>query len=323
MKRFRKIYRIPTLFALTLIAIALGLGITVDYFNTKQQDELRSVYAPKKLTVTNLSDTKATITWQTGVPATGTVILGKDKNLSKQSTPDLRDLGSSTSSTPSAQKYLSHFIPLSKLEPNTTYYYQIKSEQLTYPKDNPLTFKTGPALNTDSLTINQPLIGNVVDPNLQPLNDALIFLDIPGAAQLATITTTSGSFILPLKELRTQDLQRSFDINTESDAQLVIVQGQHSSRNQIKLPPIEAALKSLILGQDLDLRSFQPPPQATTSALIETTKYDLNNDQKINALDISVIVQSIGKLPVNPQADLNDDGQVNQLDLDLISQQIQ
>lgn len=315
MKTIKKPFRIPTLLALTLLAIALGLGIFIDYYQDKINDQLRTIYSPKKLSLANISDSKAAITWQTDTKSTGEVLYGQTKNLDQKKS-DIRD-----QITP--QPRLSHFVELSNLAPNTTYYYQIKSQSELYPKQV-LSFKTGPSL-TMLESAEKPLRGSLLNSFLNPLDDALVFLEIAGASRLVTFTNPSGNFILPLKDLRTKDLQRNFNLNEVKEAQITILQGQQLSTYKISIPVKEQSLQSLILGQNLDLTDFQEiEVSSTSSAEIATTKvkYDLNNDGKINAVDLSIVSQSIGKKPVNKTADLNEDGQVNLKDLDLIRNEL-
>src|SRR3989344_2646503 len=192
MKQFKKSRRIPTLLALTLLALALGFGIFLDYKQDKLNDEIRNVYTPKRLSLTNISDTKTTITWQSDTQTTGEILYGLTSDLD-QKEPDARD-------QKNLSPRLSHFVELTNLSPNTTYYYKVKSQNELYPLKT-LTFKTGPSLTQIDLS-NKPIRGSLVDSFLNPLDDALVFLEIDGASRLATFTNSSGNFILPLKDLR-------------------------------------------------------------------------------------------------------------------------
>lgn len=304
----KKSKRIPTLFALTLLAIALGLAIGIDLYQKKIDQNLKALYAPKKLSIINISDGSLSLTWQTNIPTSGQVIYGLDQNLS-ESTADIR--GDS--------KYISHYVTLTKLLPNQTYYYKIKSEDKLYPQ-NPLQIKTGPLLNFTNKT-TPPLVGTIVDSSLNPIEDALIYLEVSGASRLGTYATTGGNFIIPLTTLRTKDLVKTFDLTEPSKANLVILKGTQSSKYNISLSNTPKSLPALILGQNLDLTNFQetPTPQALPS---QTVKYDLNGDFKINSLDLLTVSQAIGKLPVVKKADLNDDGRVDKKDMDLIQKEI-
>ena len=59
------------------------------------------------------------------------------------------------------------------------------------------------------------------------------------------------------------------------------------------------------------------------SADVTTTvkSADLNGDDKINALDMNILIRAIGEKSANPNYDLNGDGIVDGLDLKVITSQ--
>lgn len=297
--------RIPTLLGLGILISGLVIG----GFLVNQRQTLLTKAAPtvepKNITVANLSSLAVSIYWQTDIATTGFVQAGVNPSLG-QTFLDERDLKSPS-------QYNLHFVTLNNLNPNTTYYYKVTSGPANYPKGSPLTFKTPLQLPSSG---DRPLIGKVVDERLQPIQEAIIKLEIPGAQILAAITKTAGNFIIPLSELRTDDNKEVFKLSEASPAaQLTIINTSKSSEVKFKLP-FSDILPPIVLGKNLDLIQKVASPAAAK------INFDLNKDGVVNSHDYSVVVQNLGNKPKVKETDLNGDGIVDKKDLDLINQQI-
>lgn len=298
--------RIPTLLALAILVLALTGGISLYLINHNLISN-SEVAQPKNILVSNLSDTSATISWQTDQPAIGIVSWGDSDSLGN-SQSDFRD-------NDIEQPHLSHLITLTNLNPNTSYYFKVKSNTQFYP-DKVLSFKSGPTL-TNNPQKTSSLLGVVISQNLKPAEEALIELKIQGASLLTALTNASGNFILPLINLRKEDLSDYFSLNNTS-ATLVISQGQNHSEVNITLPST-TPLK-ITLGQN-QLSS----PSASPSASLKIN-LDLNGDGKVNANDAAILLLNFGRKKgdpkFNPLYDLNSDGVIDQKDLELLKQAI-
>ncbi len=302
------IIKIPTLLGMGVLLIGLVAGVYLVTQNQIIKSRAVVTLTPKNINLVNLSEGSAAVYWQSDEPTAGFIKAGK--TMTPQSIyRDDRDL-----SAPEPHKL--HFVTLTNLEPTTTYYYQIYSGSVVYP-NTPATFKTPaavPALNWS------PLVGTIFDVNSQPVSEALISFDLNGAQKLATITKTGGNFILPLSNLKTTDLTKTFpEEKNPYKAILNILGPVNNTQVIIYVPMKDISLPPIFLGKNIDLT-------ATSSS--ELTKYDLNEDGIVNAADLSIILKNFGPLPAgpangagglkNPKADLNGDGVVNQKDADLI-----
>lgn len=297
--------KIPTLLGLSILIVGLVAGVLLVNTNQIFKSKASQSEAPKNIQVANLSDTSASIYWQTDQAANGFIKAGISNSLNLTFRDD-RD-------SQSPQPRQLHFVTLTNLAPDTTYYYKIASGADTFPA-TPLTFKTTSNLPLSSY---QPIIGTVVDSSLQPIPEAIVTLELPGAQNLASITKISGSFVLPLASLRTQDQSQSFQIPEAGiSAKLVIFDLQRSSRVNLHLPATTLPLPPITLGQDLDLSTPIASPTASVNF------FDLNKDGVANALDRSIILKNYGKNPKRTDADLNNDGVVDQKDLQLFDQSI-
>lgn len=265
-------FKIPTLLGLGVLLIGLLGGVFLVSRNELAvfQTKATKYVEPQKITVTNLSGNSATIYWQTTEPSPGFIKAGQSSSSLDLTFNDDRDTG-----TPKLYKL--HFVTLTNLSPNTTYYYKIFSGTNSYP-NQPLSFKTSTDVPSSP---NSPLIGQVVDENSQPVSEAFVNLSIPGSADVATITKVSGNFILPLTSLT--------NLSSNPQAVLTIFNGDKSSKINLTLPFTGNSLPQIILGQDLNLSS-----QESTSSS-STVKNDLNNDRMVNALDAGIVFNNFGK----------------------------
>ncbi len=289
--------KIPTLLAIDMLLVAVAIGLFLYFFYSKTEAERREVFAPSFISVVNKSDTKASVVWHTNVPTETEILWG----------PDLF-LGFNKNSS---KKDLLHFVTLDNLTPNSQYFLKVKSGEYFYPL-SPLTFKTYPDVEGPVLTY-KPIIGTVLNQTLKPVADALVLLKVAGAEDLATITSSDGIFILPIKELKEKSSNEPKVINAGTKAQVIVTAEDQKSTISVLVPPLNEVLPPIILGQNSDF----------TNIAVEEEKniYDLNSDGQINSLDLSIIRNSFGRKANNP-ADLNLDGVIDQKDEDLLRQKL-
>lgn len=296
--------RIPTILGLGVLIAGLVGGVLLVTTNQIFKTRAGSSDTPKSIALANLSETSASIYWQTDQPTTGFIQAGPSTALGL-TFRDERD-------TQAPQPHQLHFITLNNLTPNTLYYYKISSGAVTYPPGEPFSFKT-PTDKTTPLNL-PPLIGTIMDSGSQPVTEAIVTLELPEAQSLAAITKVAGNFILPLAEIRNQDLVENLAFPESGlSGKLTVFNQTKLSNIIIKLPFTATTLPQITLGQDLDLSSPPASPAATNS------RYDLNSDGVVNSLDLSIVIKNRGKNPKNKQADLNGDNIVDQKDVDIIN----
>lgn len=309
--------KIPTIIALLLIFLLVSLGIGFLIYNQLLTQNKKVLITPTNILVANITDSSATITWQTQKPSLGQVIYGDNIVVS-----DKR--GSSP--------YQTHFVTLKDLTPNTIVKYWLKDNDYLFPDKDSFQFKTSSQKSSNDTSVlnqKQPIQGSVVDTNNRPVSNALVFLQITDAAPLVTYTDTQGQFILPLKELRTSNLQALYNLNSPTSANLLVQKMNENSNVQITIPLLtNQPIPAITLGQNLDLREYLASPSAQTSPLVFTdavyqADYDLNADNKVNALDLALIIDNINKPNAPKKLDINKDGKVNQMDIDVFKQSLE
>lgn len=297
--------RIPTLLGVGLLLTGLIAGVVLTAHSQNLQIQAGKSLLPKNIAVANLTANSASVYWQTDEEAPGFIKAGTtslDLTFRDERDPKL------------PQPHQLHFVTLTNLNPDTAYNYKIVSGSSVFPQEEMLSFKTPKPGGPSDL---QPLVGSILNSSLQPVREALITLEIPGAQVLASITKYSGNFILPLAGIRTQDLTDKFDISEIKNAVLVASNFEKSSQITIPLPFADVTLPPVILGQDLNLmpsRSLSPAQDNPFSI------YDLNSDGVVNSLDISTLKKNLDQPGADKKFDINSDGTVDQQDIESLNQ---
>lgn len=308
--------KIPTLIGVTLIITIIASAILFFY---RQKPESAQQTNIMDLQAVNIFDTATTIVWQTSTPVIGEVIFGENETLNLKAS-DNRDRGRLDPRT-------THFVTLKNLKPNTKYFYKVKNNSSEYPEKS-LDFTTAlsPSSSDEvSFSFLKPLKGTVLNTNLNPIDESLIFLTLPGAENLATFSSTAGNFILPLKQVYTPGLDQIFTIPPDTKGSLTIKKGTLQSEVKIVISDATVNLPPVPIGNNLDLTNYKPQPISVISIGSNSrAKLDFNNDGIINSLDLAILrgkasSKQILKLEEQAGFDINSDGIVDQKDVDEFS----
>ncbi len=313
--------KIPTLLGITLIIAITGSSL---YWFFYRQTPIGS---PKiqvsELEVVNIFDTSATVIWQTKIPALGEVSYGQSDLLGKK-VPDNRNRFD-------PKPRLTHFVTITNLKPDTQYFYKVGSDSNFYP-EKAMAFKTAPAIDPSNdleFSFIKPLKGTILSTNLNPIDESLVLLKIPGAQNLATFSSTAGNFILPLKLVLSEDLSQVFFIPEGSRSSLIIKKGDLSSSVKILISENAVNLPPVPIGNNLDLENYKPQ-QITKISFGENVpiRLDFNNDQKINSLDLATLRSQVNSKNIPDtenlnKFDVNADGVLDQKDINAFSKTLQ
>lgn len=309
--------KIPTLVGIALlITLIVSIGLFIYYRSEKKT----AAFQISDVEVVNIGNTTVTVVWQTATPTVGEILYSADESLSEKAV-DNRDRRQ-------IRPRLIHFVTINNLKQNTRYFYKVKNDLELSPKA--LDFKTGNAAAADdelSFSFIKPIKGTVLNTNLNPIDESLVFLKIPGAAKLATFSSTAGNFILPLKTVLSENLNQIYVIAPDSPAELSILKGQLRSTIKIVISEDTVNLPPIAIGSNLDLTNFKPQP--LTSIIFGGTRagsLDFNGDGRTNSLDLAQlreIAKPDGLKGTDASRyDVNGDGEVNQQDVDEFSKSI-
>lgn len=209
--------RIPTVVGLLILLGGLVAGVIL--VNNRQNIGTKAgpTASPKNVKITNLSANTYSVSWTTDTPVTG--FLKYSENPGKITTPagDIRDQISGT-----AQSYTSHYVNVSSLKPDTTYYFLIGSGPQTYNDEGkPFQVRTGPQVIPPPEDV---ITGKVVSAVGEPSNGAIVYVDIEGGQTLSTVTKTDGTWRLNLASTRSKSGE-VITYDTEKALLSIFVQG--------------------------------------------------------------------------------------------------
>lgn len=194
--------RAKILLFLLLSAIAIPLTIVaLQRFNIFNPNAAGAT--PELVIVSNLTDVTASISWTSGEAATLTNLHWGESTLLGNVESDLRDKRDKTT-----KLRTTHYVQLTGLQPNTTYYYRIISGETTYPAEDqpPATFKT---LARSSAT--QPLSLTAYGDIETQEEDVVVIAYIPGKTAyagiipLSTVLNDDGTWLLNVASARNTD----------------------------------------------------------------------------------------------------------------------
>jgi len=199
------------------------------------------------ITLSNVTNGTATISWQTFKPQVGIVFYGTKNDflpfypaISKNVEYDDRDtefvdLNTEVLKTDEPQRRYTHHVTIEGLTPETTYYFRIGSGfvmPVAKGSDGKgfTAFTTGSTLN--ALYAPDPVYGKVLDEEGKPLDEGIIYLSIYNkdedfSALLSTIMNETGGYSLDIANARYAYIEQAGktteDVFTSSDAVVEII----------------------------------------------------------------------------------------------------
>ncbi len=303
--------RFPTILGLGVLLVGLVVGVYLVMETQIFSSQASTSTAPQEILVSNVTGNSVTISWKTEGLTPGFIQAGPQTNLGITFL-DVRD-------TDTPQPHQLHYVTLTGLQPNSPYYYKIVSGGEKFPVNETPSFQTATETTVQD---TPPLIGRVLDSSQKPVNEALLTLQVPGAQVLTAITTTAGNFVLPLAQIRKQDLVDNYVFGgTPIISTLVATNGTALSSVQLKVPTAFSSLPDIILGQNQDLTN-QPDPAPLAAPAAKKNKYDLDGDSAITPFDRGIVIKNVSAKNPDLKADLDGNGKVDATDVDIITQQI-
>lgn len=316
MMGFTKKLKIPTILGLGIIILGIVAGV---YLNLKEQvfpSQAAADLTPQNITIANITDDSAVISWQTSSASTSFITFGQGSPAEQTVLED----ADNTSAAAGPKSRLIHYVTLKNLLPKTSYQFKVISGKTSSGVEK---FQTGqPLTNQAGFT---PIIGSVLDGN-NPLKDGIVYLSLPEAITQSALIKTGGNFLIPLSQIRKNDLS-DYQLTEGITAKLTVRSDKGEASMLFKLKASSAPFPPVKIGQNIDLTIPEETPQPTPASK-DSDKYDLNGDGAINAADYAILAACFGKrlsttLPGNipcAKANLNEDNSVNQKDLDLMNQ---
>jgi len=225
----------------------IGAGIYLVGQKSFLKEKLDPEFAPKKIKITNVTDSQFSVSWTTSKAAIGLVKYGTTSS-SDSSLPDDRDQRSGEKTA-----FKTHYVTLSGLKPATKYYFKIGSGSEKNLFDNngkPYEITTGPALGAQppSDLIN----GKVVTESGGSASGAIVYATLPETAPLSAQVKIDGTWLIPLSSARTPDL---FDYATYDSRTTLIdifVQGEEKTAKATTNTANDSPVPEVALGKTYD-----------------------------------------------------------------------
>ncbi len=251
----------PSFILILLALIAVG-GFIATFLQPNARISRASKHTILNHLVVNLSARQAGIYYQTDSKTTSWVLFGKDPNNLDRSAFDDRDTESNKSST------LLHFIPLSNLQEDTTYYYKIIADGEVLKPNNSSTFTFKTAHITVSNTSIPPAYGKVVYSNNQAVNNAFVLYYYPDAYPLVT-AIKGGDWLISLNTLINRTTGKLITPNTSEKVKIELLdEGMKSTSIETELSSTTPLSKTVILGSKYSVEGEDKVLSASISASI-------------------------------------------------------
>lgn len=270
-----KKFKLPTL--LGIIILLAGTFAGVFFLNMTQVFRIGASpeNSPKDVRISNLSDSSATISWITDSETEAFINYGTNEN----------SLGTVEAEDSSGLKYKTHQITLSGLSANTQYFFKINSNGSDYDNNSlPWKFTTGPELGFEEFSI--PISGTVITATGNPVKRGMVYLNLQGYL-ISTLSSDSGSYVLQLGDIRTQNLKafQFIDEETVLKDPLLEISVQTGDGNfgsaQINLLSAES-IPPIVTGKSQDFRNSQVNSATDPGAVLNLPNTSGNDSSKFN-----------------------------------------
>lgn len=229
---------------LGMVLLILGLGSTTFLLqsSTSIQGQASEDEKPQNIRITNLTDSSVTISYATSQPLHGSISYGETESLGSQIL-DERDYESG-----SPKQSLLHYMSISGLQPDTTYYFSILSGESTFlNKDQPFTFRTAPKLSG-----TPPLLpkysGRVA--GIEDTSEIILFV-ISNGQDYSTRVKNDGSYVVSLANLRNEDLNSYLKLSQNDTLLFTFVSPVEKAVAKIRVDQ-ESPLPAVVLSQTYD-----------------------------------------------------------------------
>lgn len=261
--------KIPTLLGLILIvALIGGLSVVVNFTQNSPIKAFKTL-EPRDIRVSNITSSSFTVTWVTNEPATGMVKLNENLFSSKICFDD-RDIQGKI------RNYYTHSTTCKQVKPSTQYVFQIISNGKTYSnKSGVYAVYTAPTVN-QVLSGLEPAFGMVLNQDNSPSIGALIYVTLENGQTLSGLTNETGSWLIPINVVRSEDLTRYITLTGERLTEYVTVKNQVDEATAITDSLNDSPVPTMVIGKIYDFRKQQAKkPNLLADLMNNTTQPNL------------------------------------------------
>jgi len=217
----------------------------------------------KRVEVANISSNQAVVVWQTDQKDVGWVIFGENANRLNKLAYDERDLASNKST------FLSHYVILRNLNEGKTYYFKLISNNHVISNNGTGIFSFKTVKASSDFRNRGPAYGKIIQSNGAPLENTVVLVHIGNSFPLATLTKTTGEWLVPLTSLYDKDTYLQFNPGNKDKITIDVLGDNKFSQVITDFSKISPLPQSIIIGTNFDFTTSENVLSATSSRTIE------------------------------------------------------
>lgn len=264
--------KIPSILGVVILVMGLGVGVFLigqeQVFRLGASPDL----APSDVRISNVTDSSFTVSWTTQREAVGYLSWGETTSLGKLE----RQVDASLKRV--------HSVTVREVNPQSNYFFVVNSGGEEFDNNGiPWSVQTGPSLSATTSTALAS--GVVLEENGSPAANALVYINSGKISQLSAVTSTNGTWTIPLSVARTKTGTAYANLAPEDNLE-IFVQGGSNFATAQSIVSNANPIPDITLGQTYDFTTSQ---SGTQTGLPEAN-LDLpegSEDNSAGFLDIS------------------------------------
>lgn len=228
-----------------LISLALIVVVSfgIFYFSSDSVPTRASKKTVKKQEIVNVTPRQVGIYWESDNADESWILYGdSNKNIATVA-PDI------FTAKGEAPKRTYHYAELKNLNPDTTYYYVIVSDnEIIQSQDKPFTVRTSSSVGSSgSLT---PAYGKIARSSGEAAKNTIVMLSIPEAYPLLAITGNTGEWLVPLQYFVSRSKGTYVIVTEDTMAQITAFSQKDVSKVNTILAKTHPLPQTVVLGEN-------------------------------------------------------------------------
>jgi len=258
--------KIPTISGVLLIITGIISGITISSYIKHKNTGISTDIAPKDIRISNVTDSSFNISWITNTKTVGVVKWNSTPSSLNEETKDSIINPSYT-----------HSVRVDDVSDSTTYYFAIYSDGQLFD-NNTIPWQVKTTRKQRSQEKAKVISGSVYDQYNIPVENALVYVTVAGSNFLSTTTSENGSWLIPISEARTQNLESFTPIDEKNSLIEIFIQAGPLGNASAQIYPISARpAPPIILGQAYNFKATSLDVQKSPEAKINLPEEDLKS----------------------------------------------
>jgi len=246
---FHRQKQIPTVVSLIVVLVVAIFFVKLFSLPTIPSRAGKKVL--KQIQILNISNNDVMVFWETVDPQIGWINYGENQNLLDKRALDERDLPTR------GNKWRLHFVHLTDLEQNKTYFFKLTSNKqvITDENNKPFSFKTQSA--TTQVSSLKPMYGKITKVDGSGLEGAIVILSLQNRPYLGSLTKASGEwlFVPRIDKAISADDEAVLDFYCEDQSRTTV---------KARINNLSPLAQTLTIGKDYDFSDDEKVLSAST-----------------------------------------------------------